>query len=279
MLIILAGYGVLFALCGAAVRIQFTVFRGFDFICAVAVLLSAEAFIWCTRLGTGTETISFSLALLSALVTASFITAVWNMVVDRAFFHRKELGGGLLILSLGISTGITGLIVLLRGPGLRQSAITMSGILGNPAMLVILLGGPVLITIILWTTNRAGLALNLWAQDSAFATEIGIDRRRLAPVSGLLGGACLGIVGSYFAIAGGSSPEIGLPAFLYGAASALLLPGTTIGQSVLGGLILGPLFVALQLIVAPAVSNSILFALALGLLLYRGTSRNAQQLR
>jgi branched-subunit amino acid ABC-type transport system permease component len=277
-----AAYGVIFALCGVAVRIQFALYRGFDFICAVAVLAASESFVWSSRLAGGSELMRFSLASTTAVLIATGTVAGWNLIVDHSFRREQELGGGLLILSLGVSTAVVGTVVLLRGPGLRQSAIQPPSFLsqpGTPAFYALCVGGLSLIAVQIWTRIRVGFALDLWAQDRLFASEVGIDRKQLAMVSGLVGGACLGLVGSYFAVAGGSTPEIGLPAFLYGAAAALLLPGNTIGRSMLGGLVLGPLFVSLQLAVAPAISSSILFVLTLGLLLYRGTSRGAQQVR
>ena len=276
--LLLAANAVLFALCGVAVRIQFALFRGFDFICAIAVLAAAESFVWMTHVIGGSGPARSIAAVIAALLIATCTVAMWNFAIARSFRQKQELGGGLLILSLGASTTMVGCVGLVRGPGLRQAEVGMPSVL-EPPFYAVCVGSVLLGATLFWTRAHRGFALDLWAQNPEFASEIGVGRKQLAVVSGLVGGSCLGVVGSYFAIAGGSTPEIGLPAFLYGAASALLLPGNTIGRSVLGGLILGPLFVTLQLVVAPAISNAILFLLALGLLLYRGTSRSAQQVR
>lgn len=276
--VLLAANSVVFALSAVAVRIQFALFRGFDFICAIAVLAAAESFVWISHFVGASEPLWLIPAGTVSLLVAMCTVALWNLAVDSSFRRKQELGGGLLILSLGASTTVVGCVTLVRGPGLRQAEAGISNLM-EPAFYAVCVGSVLLSATLFWARAHGGFALDLWAQDPEFAGEIGIGRKQLAVVSGLVGGACLGVVGSYFALAGGSTPEIGLPAFLYGAASALLLPGNTIGRSVLGGLILGPFFVALQLIVAPAVSSSILFALALGLLLYRGTSRSAQQVR
>lgn len=277
-----ASQGVIFALCGASVRIQFALFRGFDFICAVAVLAAAESVVWGSRIAVGPQWVRAASAAALSLAVAVSVVAAWNFLLDRSFRLRSELGGALLIFSLGVSMAAAGLVTLTRGPGLRQATLASangSGPAANPTLYALVAGTAAMLLTFTWTRARRGFALDLWSQDAAFAREIGIERRALAVGNGLAGGMCLGVVGSYFALAGGSTPEIGLPAFLYGAASALLLPGDTIGRSMLGGLVLGPVFVALQLVSAPAVANSILFVLTLILLLVRGTSRSAQHVR
>jgi hypothetical protein len=70
-----------------------------------------------------------------------------------------------------------------------------------------------------------------------------------------------------------------LSAFLYGAGAALLLPAPTLNATVLGGLILGTIYVIVQLIFNQSIADLILFAIVAALLLRRGTSRTVQGAR
>jgi branched-subunit amino acid ABC-type transport system permease component len=141
------------------------------------------------------------------------------------------------------------------------------------------LGLSVCIGVILWSRTRVGFAFDLWAQNQAFATEIGISRRTLLFQSGISTGALGGIAGAYTALANGITPEGGLILFLYGAGAALLLPRPLLISSLQGGFFLGILLVATQLVISPALATVVLFGAVTAILLFRGTSRVSQGLR
>src|SRR5580698_6926476 len=93
--------GLVFAALGAAVRLQYSLFRGFDLIIAPIAVLAAEMFLLAAKL--------FPQATLPALVVCTFVAigagvvlaVLWNAIVDRLWHGRNVLGSGIFILSLG----------------------------------------------------------------------------------------------------------------------------------------------------------------------------------
>jgi len=286
LLSVIAPGAIVFALAGIAVRIQYSLFRGFDFAVAFAVVLSAESFTSASGLFAGKPAVGVVACSGLGILVAILVVVGWNSAIHRLFSAHSKIGMALLVFSLGVSTAISGFVGLVRGPGLRQpiwspnqTQILPSSIIGLPAIYAIVCGGAVVILVLLWASRRTGLALDLWAQNQDFAREIGIERSTLAPVTGVVTGLASGVVGCYFALAGGSTPEGGLSAFLYGAGAALLLPAPTLNATVLGGLILGTIYVIVQLIFNQSIADLILFAIVAYLLLRRGTSRTVQGAR
>jgi branched-subunit amino acid ABC-type transport system permease component len=286
LLSIIVSAAIAFALAGVAVRIQYSLFRGFDFAVAFTVVLSAESFTAASRAFTSTPIVGLVICSAFGIGVAIVAVVAWNSAIHYLWLAHSRLGMALLVCSLGVSTAASGFVGLVRGPGLRQPSWLLNqaqvfpdSTIGLPALYAITCGGTVVILVVLWASRRTGLALDLWAQNQDFAREIGIDRATLAPVCGVVTGLASGAVGCYFALAGGSTPEGGLSAFLYGAGAALLLPAPTLNATVLGGLILGTIYVIVQLIFNQSIADLILFAIVAALLLRRGTSRTVQGAR
>jgi branched-subunit amino acid ABC-type transport system permease component len=277
--------GLVFAALGAAVRLQYSLFRGFDLIIAPIAVLAAEMFLLAAKL--------FPQATLPALVVCTFVAigagvvlaVLWNAIVDRLWHGRNVLGSGIFILSLGFTTLVTGAVGLGRGPGLRVVPWEMPSLtfgntnVGIPTAYGIVWGLMICIGTTVWSRSRLGFAFDLWAQNQAFATEIGISRRMLLIGSGISTGALAGVAGAYTALANGSTPEGGLILFLYGAGAALLLPKPLLICSLQGGFFLGILLVVTQLVASPAFATVVLFGAVTAILLIRGTSRVSQGLR
>jgi len=286
LLSIIVSSAIAFALAGVAVRIQYSLFRGFDFAVAFAVVLSAESFTGMSSLFAARPAIGIVVSSGCGIAVSVVVVLAWNCVIHRLWFAHSHIGMPLLVFSLGVSTAISGFVGLVRGPGLRQPSWSLNqapvlpgSMIGLPALYAIVFGGTVITLGLLWAGRRMGLALDLWAQNRDFALEIGVERAILAPVCGVVTGLASGVVGCYFALAGGSTPEGGLNAFLYGAGAALLLSAPTLNATVLGGLILGTVYVIVQLIFNQSIANLILFALVATLLLRKGTSRTVQGAR
>lgn len=283
---IIVASAIVFALAGIAVRVQYSLFRGFDFAVAFAVVLSAESFTGASRLFATRPALGAAVCSGLGIAIAIAVVVAWNYSIGRLWSAHSGIGMALLVFSLGVSTAISGFVGLVRGPGLRQPSwslnqapVLLGSMIGLPALYAITCGGVIVVLVVLWASRGTGLALDLWAQNLDFAREIGVERSTLAPVCGVVTGLASGVVGCYFALAGGSTPEGGLSAFLYGAGAALLLPAPTLNATVLGGLILGTIYVIVQLIFSQSIADLILFAIVATLLLRRGTSRTVQGAR
>jgi branched-subunit amino acid ABC-type transport system permease component len=70
-----------------------------------------------------------------------------------------------------------------------------------------------------------------------------------------------------------------MKAFLYGAGAALLFESREMLAPLPAGLMLGAMHVGIQLVLAPAWAESVMFALVVAVLLWRGTSREVGSVR
>lgn len=272
-----------FALLGVAVRIQHTLHRGFDLTVAVGVLVAAETLVAVARsLG--------AWSLLLATATACFVAAVllasWNFALSKLRIDGAQSGMAVFVISLGLSGVVAGSVGFLRGPGLREvpvytspDHITRVGTLGFPTAYGLTICGIGLATIAVWSRQRTGYSLNLFGQDREFAEEVGLRRERLVLGGGAVAGFACGLAGCQQAMSGGSTPDVGMQLFLYGASSALLLPSPSYFAAAAGGAILGSALVLLQFLVSPNLAHLILFAGIAVLMVVRGTSRTVQGVR
>jgi branched-subunit amino acid ABC-type transport system permease component len=282
IVLLLLTYALMFALAGAAVRIQLTLFRGFDLFVAGLVLFGAEMFIAVSNaVGSGSEALLVASVVSIAAVIA--LAVLWNVVIDRLWRRMTTVGAPMLVVSLGVSAAATGAVGVIRGPGLRQPPADLlryqlAGV-PLPAAFLIVAGAVVLVGLLRWVRRPAGFALTLMSDDPDFAAEIGLTRRDLVVSAGVVTGALTATIGAYLALSNGSTPEIGLPTFLYGAGAALLLPAATVRSSILGGIVLGLGFGVAQLFAARVTADALLFAVVLGFLWFRGTSRTMRQVR
>ncbi len=277
--------GLIFAALGTAVRIQYSLFRGFDIIIAPTVVLAGESFVLTSRMFPHANIWSLFFCSFVSIGVGVAIVILWNLVVDRIWRPRLVIGAAILILSLGASTAISGAVGFSRGPGLRQVEWGMPSLnifganFGIPTAFGVIFGLAACIWVQVWSRTRIGFAFDLWAQNQSFASEIGISRRTLLVGAGLCTGILGGVVGAYGALSSGSTPEGGLIFFLYGAGAALLFPSPLLISSMKGGFLLGALLVVTQLIVSPPVAIMLLFTIVTVILLIRGSSRVSQGLR
>ena len=279
ILTLIALQALVFTSVGIAVRMQYSLFRGFDFIIAAVIVVSGEVFLTAAHQGT---TFSVALGTIFAVAIGVGITVTWNLGVDHVFGGVAALGSILFVSSLGASTAISGIVGAVRGPGLRQLPASTPAVyrqLADSSLYGLSVTSLALVALFVWTTRPSGLAAALWTQSEEFAREIGITRRSLAVPAGIVSGGLAAIVGSYYAFSNGSTPEGGVTVFLYGTATALLLPSGTLCATAISGVVLGGLYVLIQLLVSPALANLVLFALAMTILLVRGSSRSAENVR
>lgn len=275
--------GVVFANVGVAVRTQYSMFRGFDFMVGGLVLVCAEVFAWTGGLFPNHRWWGLVAAWLAALVMGLMGARTWNWVVLRIWGGHWKLGAAMFVGSLGASTAVSGLIGLLRGPGLVQGPwgfadlsvgtiafVTLAGLVVNGATVAVLWGVH---------RSRRGFALVLYGQNPEFAMDVGVSARGAAGAASLVTGMSCGAVGGYLALADGSRPELSMLIFLYGAAAALLIPRPTLPSALLGGLLLGACHVLAQLFVSPAIAGMLLFAVVAMLILVRGSSRAVEGVR
>jgi hypothetical protein len=124
--------GLVFAALGAAVRLQYSLFRGFDVIIAPIAVLAGEAFLLTAHLFPEVTLLALIVCTCVAIGTGIILAVLWNAIVDRLWHGRLVLGSGVFILSLGFSTLVTGAVGLGRGPGLRLIPWEMPSLaLGN----------------------------------------------------------------------------------------------------------------------------------------------------
>lgn len=139
--------------------------------------------------------------------------------------------------------------------------------------------GVVMLGSLIWLRRPGGYSLRLYAMNPPLAHEIGIEEVHLRRLGTVHVGLCAGAAGCSLAITGGSTPELGMKVFLYGAGAALLFESRELLAPLPAGLMLGAMHVGLQLVLAPAWTESIMFALIVAVLLWRGTSREVGGVR
>jgi branched-subunit amino acid ABC-type transport system permease component len=279
--------GLVFAVAAFPIRMQLSLFNNFDFSIAAAILLASEVFSYVTEVAPGGTEVRILLGSAAGTCAAVILMTTWNSYFDR--LTRKRSRGrepNLFVVSLGLSVATAGLVGLVRGPGLRQSDLNdlqrvtfVRGIpsLEYPVAFALFAATGLLITVFLWLRSRPGFSILLLSQDAEFAREIGIERKRLMFPSGIMGGLSAGVVGSYYALSSGSTIELGLTLFLYGAGAALIFSGMRF--FVWGGLVLGLLLVWLQQVLAPAWATAVVFFGVVVLVTLRGSSRLRQGVR
>jgi branched-subunit amino acid ABC-type transport system permease component len=273
--------GVAYAAAGVAIRVQWALLRGFDFFIAVSILWGAEVLIALTH-RVSAPPYSLVLATGVTLGICALAGAVWNWSL-ASFFPVREMGGLLLLASLGFSLAMSGVVGWIRGPGLRQVVVLPSSSLlpnvPSSVSFALGIGAPLLASVFIWTRTKSGLALDLLAQNATFAREIGIERSTIAAQAGLVAGLLGGITGCYFALSSGSHPEIGLTGFLLGAGAAFVSTRRSITSALPGGILIASLQVGLQHVLAPAIATAIVFLVVLSLILTRGPDRVHESLR
>jgi len=258
-------------------------FRSFDFMTAGLVLIAAEVavVVASSRVAESGGVSVIVLALLVASIISSGASVAWNLALRTV--NESGGQGSVFVTSLGANILITGIIGLSRGPGLRQppslAGISLGMGIPLPSLFMITCGTMALGVFLAWTRSRTGFAVTLIAQNRRFAEEIGIERASLLKISGLVSGSLAAVAGVYLAFSNGSTPQAGMPVFLYGAGGALLLPSLTWSACLIGGSIMACIYVAAQLFFSPSVANTILFALVFLVLLWRKSSRLLQEVR
>lgn len=282
--------GFVFALAGIAIRVQYSLFKGFDFSVAASIAVAAETFTVVANRFQLAPPSALLAGTLSSLTASLIIMCGWNLsiwaVLRRLKKFNKNTGSALFVTSLGFSVGASGLIGLLRGPGLRQSffnALAQVSLLGMKLELsnlfIIITGALAALATLLWLRTPSGLGLALIAQNEEFAQELGVQKIRIIMPCAIVGGATTGLIGSYTSLSSGSTPDIGLPIFLYGAGAALVFQSARIQSCLWGGSLLGIFYVISQLFVSPSWVNAILFGAVVLLITLRGSSRTRQGLR
>lgn len=285
-LILAVDQGILFALAAVMVRTQLTLTTGFDFSVAVVVGGCGEIFLGLGQLLGGLGWVGWGA---SGLLTWG-VGLVWMHGWNRLLVGSKGLQGAtpqvVFLASLGASLAATGLVGLVRGPGLRQAPTLLPRVplldgdgVGLQAILFVV-AGTALVGWVRWLGRRpVGYALALLAQDRQFAMELGVEPAGLARHAALVVGTLGAVIALYLVYSEGSTPTSGMPVFLYGASASLVLPRKSLGSAVIAGLLLGIAFVAAQLVMSHEAANALVFSLIGGILLARGSSRFERSVR
>jgi branched-chain amino acid transport system permease protein len=270
-----------FSLLAWAVRAQLASLRGFDVSLAAAALLSSEVFL--ALLGGGRRgVVAIVFSMIFAMALSSLLVATWSYTANRRFGGESSAGELVLVASLGLSALLTGTIGGLRGGGLRDigeslSALSLGDSVFDEVVVVTLIVGVVTTALLVaFGRSKAGVGLGLLAQNREFAEELGIQFAKVAPLTGAIAGALAGAAGVCLGAVGGSSPEMGLTAFLYGAGGALVLPRVSPNTALAGGAAFAAVQVILEYCTSASTAQALLFTLILSLVLTRGSSRTAR---
>lgn len=273
--------GLAYGLAGLAVRVALSVSGGFDLFVAVAALLGAEFTIAVANGCAVDNTGGAMAAAVFGILLAGMSGWLWS-----SFGKLFGSGTTTFVGSLGVLMAVIGFIGTVRGPGLRMvdglSGVTLDLLVINVGAGVIaglLVTLVVAIAGIIWLRQSSGYALRLYVMNPELAQEIGITEHSLRSWGAAYLGLCAGAAGSSLALIGGSTPELGMKVFLYGAGAALLFESRDLVSALLAGLILGALHIGLQLFFAPAWAESIMFVLVVAVLMIRGSSREIGGLR
>lgn len=278
--------GLAYGLAGVAVRITLTVTGSFNFFVAIAAVLSAELGIVIGNAGAVESFFGTFIAAFAGVMIAAVAGYLWSHVGSLTKTSQSASQLTVFVGSLGALMFVIGFTGVMRGPGLRTIegiAGKSVGFFGSYVGISVIVGvavtGLIIIGSFLWLRMREGYSLRLYAMNPYLSKEIGIDENKLRRSGTIFAGVCAGAAGCSLAFSGGSTPEIGMKIFLFGAGAALLFESRELLVPLLAGLILGLMQVGIQLILAPAWSESVMFALVILVLLWRRSSREAGDLR
>ena len=274
------------ACVAAAVRIHLALHRGFDFLIAAMVTLSAEVYAAIATL----QGAPSAAAHISAAVIGCFASALlnlgWFACLRRVDVRVDTLPHVVLLASLGVSATLSGLVGWIRGPGLiepfgGQPWAVQTASSGLSAGQIWMVASSVLIAVagIRWLRARTGLGLDLLAQEPELSREIGVDVNGLTARGAAATALLCGLVGSYAALIGGSTADLGSGYFLYGACGALLLRRQSVLWSAAGGALLGTARAGVQLFLDPVEADFGLFATVAISLTVAGEARFRQDVR
>ena len=273
-----------YVLAGTAVHLAMSVQGGFDLLPAVTAVLSAEVAM--TLFGDRSHVMLYGIGeLLVALLFVALSSYLWALAAVRLSAQGID-ENGIMLTSFGLLIVISGAIGALRGPGLvvadfvaGRSFVFDDIIFSMTALLSIGLSLILLMGVLALRYTHTGYALRLYAMNPQFATEIGINKTRMRQAGLVLSGLLGAGAGLSTALVNGSTPELGLKVFLYGAGAALLFESRTLWAPIAAGILLGSTHVALQLIVAPAWAESLMFTGIIVLVVIKGSARSMGGIR
>lgn len=272
----------LFSLAGVAVRIQFSLLRGFDVFVGGLVLVAAESYVATNALLQESGVFSICCSVIVSFAVTAFTGCSWNYFLGAVWPESHPPRDAVLVASLGAQSLLIGLVGFLRGPGLSQAPVAPHGSVLNvslPLVFSLLAMVTALVLIVIALRSRVGFALTLYGEDPEFAVELGVERSQLLIASGLITSAAAWAVGASFAMTDGSRLEIGLPVFLYGAASALVAGSRSPWLAVAGGALLGGVHLLIQLFLSALAAEMAIFVAVAVLLITRGTPRREEGVR
>lgn len=267
-------------LAAAYVRAQLAVHRGFDLALAAITLVGGEVLI--EIVADSAETTRWMLAILVAGGIGAACGMAWSFTLARRYAENPFPSAGIFVASLGLATLTSGLVAMLRGPGLRQAApvASLAWMSLAPTAVVALcicaLGG---VALAAWRLSRTGLQVELLDQDRAFAEELGVDPAAVAATTGLACGTAAALAGAANAAMSGSTPTTGLGLFLQAAAAALIFSRAGLAGVIGGAVVIATAQVLVTTSISPSWADAILFALLLALLVLRKPDRAAESVR
>lgn len=251
------------AFCAVVARFQFTLLGGFDFTVAAGFTIAAELLIFFSSrapLCGSTPFIGHVVIVGAAIGLARY---GWSSLALR-FSLSGDRARTIAVASLGVAAVVQGLIGLIRGPGLRELALSptcpnsgLSGT-GEPSLASALGVGVIgLVLLALWRRTRSGFAFELYTENERFATSLGVHPSQLVAASAILTGILSASVGGYLVVLGGSTPQSGSLPFLLGTAAALLVASRSLIVTVLSGLMVGSALASLQLLFASTTATAV----------------------
>jgi branched-subunit amino acid ABC-type transport system permease component len=266
-----------------AVRVQFGILQGYDLTVAASVVIASEITVFIANQIAGGVAIPLAIAVAWGLTF--IVTYVWTLLALQFTTRGAERGGVVFLASLGVSTAVSGLVGIIRGPGLiapdarlsplEIGATTMAGVtwFGIACSVV------AVAALVLWRRTVPGWGAVLLEQNPAFAQEIGVQPEQVIVSASAAVGGCAAVAGAYQGLANGSTPESGMLLLIYGIGAAFIVPGRGLLGAAVGAAIFGTASVVGGLAISPVVASTILFGVTAAVLLVRGTSRLERGLR
>ncbi|SEN38362.1 ABC transporter permease subunit [Nitrosomonas marina] len=278
--------GLIYGIAGLAVRMILSVSGGgFDLFVAISALISAEIGIAVANFWQADSISEVLLACCIGILSAGLIGYLWSVLISLSKL-RKSPALAIFIGSFGALMFIMGSVGVLRGPGLRtfenisgQTIDFLNMYVGIGIFSGLTLTGMAILISLAFLKLPIGYALRLYTINPFLSLEIGINKDRVRQLGTIFTGFLAGVAGCAMALTGGSTPELGMKLFLYGIGAALLFESRELFYPLISGFILGAMQVGIQLYLAPAWSESIMFAVIVTVLILRGTSREVSGVR
>jgi branched-chain amino acid transport system permease protein len=264
--------GLVYALIAAGLSLIFGLMEIVNFAHGEFLMLAMFASFWAWALWRLDPLLSLPLTalLLGALGWATYHGLV-RFILDAPMLAQIFATFGLAVFLRSGAQTLWGADFHLVKEPLVQGRVTVAGVFIGLPQLVASLGALLAFGVLYWfiTRTETGLALQATAQDRQAASLRGIDTQWMFALGWAIGGACVGAAGGLLATFFYVFPEVGASFALLAYVAVALGGFGNVPATLAGGVLVGLVEAFGGLVLTPALKYPAVFALYLGVVLWR----------